>query len=80
VARCERYGANLGASRLYLPGRLEASTSQVNSSAPLGFVARGIEWSTIAVAMRFWKRPKSVEAVVTRKPQCILTLWNDEVK
>jgi hypothetical protein len=53
VARCERYGANLGASRLYLPGRFEPSTSHVNSRAPFGFVARGIEWSTMAVAMRF---------------------------
>lgn len=47
---------NLFANRLYLPGRLDESTSQVNKRAPLGFVAKGIEFRIILVEIRFCKK------------------------
>jgi hypothetical protein len=46
-------GANRLASRPYRPGRLDWSTSQVSRSAPLGFVASGIELRMMPVEMRF---------------------------
>lgn len=47
---------NLFANRLYLPGRFDESTSQVNKRAPLGLVAKGIEFRIILVEIRFCKK------------------------
>ena len=46
-------GAKRFASRPYLPGRLDWSTSQVSSRAPLGLVARGIEFNIMPAEIRF---------------------------
>lgn len=56
VQRWAIWGMNLFANRLYLPGRFDESTSQVNKSAPLGLVAKGIEFRIILVEIRFCKK------------------------
>ena len=52
VHKCERCGVKRGAKRRYRDGKPDASRSHVKRRAPLGFVARGIEFRMTAVAIR----------------------------